>query len=402
MKKTNFLYASVIMMACAFGIQSCTVEDNPAPQPVQEPEPVIVEETFIYDFEAAFNAGENPTNFNGNQNNGQGFYGWEKADKTDSKRNDYKGYEWAEGSVLPEVCHVWRRSDRINGNIKNGGLFCPNDREFAIDGLLEGALVQITYDPGVKEEKEDEVINLYDAAFYNCEGTFGKDAKKEKTADCTKAELGTAVGAGGLVYGDGSVNNYADLSGYSKMVVAVTAGTPRMLFNRDIDNGQCSGTESESHLIDNTNADCMTWASKYFKADTLENAVIITVDLALMVQEKGFAHLHAIKNNWGAPDLVIGSITLVSTKTVVTPLDNKLLWAIGDGSSTEGLGVRATAEIDGVEAVTGETEIASGASIKVKSVTPAENGTGYIVVKVKKGMIIKKIVITNFIEQKDE
>ena len=127
MKKTNFLYASVIMMACAFGIQSCTVEDNPAPQPVQEPEPVIVEETFIYDFEAAFNAGENPTNFNGNQNNGQGFYGWEKADKTDSKRNDYKGYEWAEGSVLPEVCHVWRRSDRINGNIKNGGLFCPNE-----------------------------------------------------------------------------------------------------------------------------------------------------------------------------------------------------------------------------------------------------------------------------------
>ena len=401
MKKTNFLYASAITMAFAFGMTSCEQsQDNPVPQP--DPEPVFIEETFIYDFEAAFNAGENPGNKNGSASNGQSFYGWEKDDKTDSKRQDYKGYEWAEGSVLPEVCHVWRRSDRINGNIKNGGLYCPSDKEMAIDGLLEGALVQITYDPGVKEEKEDTVTNLYDVPFYNCEGTFGIDAKKENTANCEKATLGTAVSAGGMVYGDPSVNNYADLSAYSKMVVAVLEGTPRMLFNRDVQEGQCSETESESHLIDNTNAGCMTWASKYFKADTLENAVIITVDLALMVQEKGYAHLHAIKNNWGAPDVVIGSITLVSTKTVVTPLDNKLLWAIGDGTSTEGLGVRATAEIDGVEAVAGQTEILSGASIKVKSVTPADNGTGYIVVKVKKGMIIKKIVITNYIEQKDE
>ena len=183
------------------------------------------------------------------------------------------------------------------------------------------------------------------------------------------------------------------------MVLAVTAGTPRMLFNRDVQEGQWSENEADSHLIDNTKGG---WSSKYFKADTLENAVIITVDLALMVQEKGYAHLHAIKNNWGAPDVVIGSITLVSTKTVVTPLDNKLLWAIGDGTSIEGLGVRATAEIDGVEAVPGQTEIASEANIRVKTITPADNGTGYIVVKVKKGMIIKKIVITNYIEQKDE
>ena len=34
MKKTNFLYASAIMMAMAFGMQSCSeIEDNPAPQP---------------------------------------------------------------------------------------------------------------------------------------------------------------------------------------------------------------------------------------------------------------------------------------------------------------------------------------------------------------------------------
>ena len=388
MKKTNFLYASVIMMACAFGIQSCTVEDNPAPQPVQEPEPVIVEETFIYDFEAAFNAGENPTNFNGNQNNGQGFYGWEKADKTDSKRNDYKGYEWAEGSVLPEVCHVWRRSDRINGNIKNGGLFCPNDREFAIDGLLEGALVQITYDA---PEKADQT-SLKDIPFGGWSAWVGGELTNPFDPTWNEGV------SDGLPYGDGNVNAYADLSEYAKLIVVATEGTPRMLFNRDADGGQCSENEAESHLIDNTNAGCMTWAAKYFSSKPGENEgeTIWTVDLAQMVKDKGYAHLHAIKGgNWA-------NCTVTSMKVEGYPYKEKLLWAIGDGSSTEGLGVRATAEIDGVEAVPGQTEIASEANIRVKTITPADNGTGYIVVKVKKGMIIKKIVITNFIEQKDE
>ena len=62
--------------------------------------------------------------------------------------------------------------------------------------------------------------------------------------------------------------------------------------------------------------------------------------------------------------------------------------------SEEGGKVRATALIDGVEAVTGVTEIPSGAGILVKSVTPAVKGTGYIVFKVKKGMVISKVVIS--------
>jgi hypothetical protein len=141
----------------------------------------------------------------------------------------------------------------------------------------------------------------------------------------------------------------------------------------------------------------MTWAAKYFssEAGANEGETIWTVDLAQMVKDKGYAHLHAIKGGgaWGS------TCTITSMKVEGYPYTDKLLWAIGDGTSTEGLGVRATAEIDGVEAVAGQTEILSGASIKVKSVTPADNGTGYIVVKVKKGMTIKKVVITNFTEQ---
>ena len=228
MKKSLILCAA--MLACALSFQSCDKVDNPG-SPVTPAEPIF-EETFVYDFAEAAKAGENPANFNGNQNNGQGFNAYSVK-----IRNDYKGYTWAEGSVLPEECHVWRRSDRINGNIVEGGLKCPNDREMAIDGLEAGNYVQIFYDATAAADNSKEMIW----------------AVGEKDAD------GNAVGVG--------------------------EGTPV-----------------------------------------------------------------------------------------------------------------ATAFIDGQEAVSTETVIPSESKIIVTSVTPAVKGTGYIVFKIKKNMIISKIVIGNVIE----
>ena len=95
----------------------------------------------IYDFAAAAAAEENPENLNF----GSAFYGWENEGKTYSKRQDYKGYTNYTGTNLPAECHVFRRSDRINGNIGNGGLKCPNQREMAINGLTAGQKVVIEY-----------------------------------------------------------------------------------------------------------------------------------------------------------------------------------------------------------------------------------------------------------------
>ena len=179
----------------------------------------------VYDFEAAANAGENPDNKNGSEINGQKFYAWENETYTDRERKDYKGYIYAEGSKLPEVCHVWLRSDRINGNLAgNGGLKCPSNREMAVDGLTEGLTVTIIYD----------------------------------ATDAT---------------------------------------------------------------------------------------------------------------------------------------DKEIVWAIGDGSSQSLGEPRAKAIINGAEAVAGTTTIKSGDVITVTKVTPAANGSGYIVFKVKKDMVIKKIII---------
>ena len=92
----------------------------------------------------------------------------------------------------------------------------------------------------------------------------------------------------GQPYGDASVNAFADLSSYSKLAIVSTGGTPRFLLNRDADNGQWNETESESHLIDNTKGG---WSAKYFS----QEGNVYTVDLAQLVSDKGFAHLHAIK-----------------------------------------------------------------------------------------------------------
>lgn len=377
MKKSKIFYASAIMMACAFGMQSCTVEDNPSKS--IDPAKTV----YVYDFAAAFNFGENPANFNGNQNNGQGFYGWEKADKTDSRRNDYKGYTWAEGSVLPSICHVWRRGDRINGNIKNGGLYCPNDKEMAIDGLQAGSTVQIFYDA---PEKVDQ-ISLKDVPFGDWSAWVGGELTNPFDPEWHEGE------SNGLPYGDGRVISYADLSAYAKLIVVTTEGSPRFLFNRDVDEGQWSDNEAESHLIDNTKGG---WAAKYFTSEAQEDgSTVWTVDLALMVKEKGYAHLHSIKGaNWA-------NCTATSMKVEGFPYQEKMIWAIGDGTSSDGPGVdRATVEFDGIDeiVVTGQTAIPSGAKILVKSVTPAVKGTGYIVFKVKKGMVITKVIIDDAID----
>lgn len=370
MKKTNFFYAAAIALVSAFGMQSCSVEDNPSEsiEPVKGP--------YVYDFAAAFDAEENPGNLNGSAANGQAFFGWEKADKTDSKRQDYKGYEWAEGSVLPQICHIWRRSDRINGNIKEGGLYCPSDKEMAIDGLQSGSTVQIFYNA---PEKVVET-SLKDVPFGTWSAWVDGELTTPSNPDWHEGE------SNGLPYGDGSVIRYADLSGFSKLIVHVTEGTPRFLFNRDVDEGQWAENEAESHLIDNTKGG---WSAKYFSSETQEDgSTIWTVDLALMVKEKGHAHLHCIKGgNWQ-------NCTATSMKLEGFPTADNMIWAIGDGTSGNDGVVRTTALIDGVEAVTGETEIPSGAKMVVKSVTPAEKGTGYIVFKVKKNMVITKVIIT--------
>ena len=187
----------------------------------------FVDTRIVYDFAAAAAAGENPTNKNGSAANGQMFYGWESADKTYSGRQDYKGYEWAEGSVLPEVCHVWRRSDRINGNMTAAdaevkGLKCPNQREMAIDGLTAGKKVVIEY------EGEGQILYATGVDYANPTATPNTVAI---VGDGTKAAIsGTTTIASGtpihIVSTDGGYFVFRVLKGMVITKITISDETP--------------------------------------------------------------------------------------------------------------------------------------------------------------------------------
>ncbi|MBP5712459.1 MAG: hypothetical protein J6W77_05600, partial [Prevotella sp.] len=151
---------------------------------------------------------------------------------------------------------------------------------------------------GAMNANADERVPLTTDMFFSWDG-WGADAQKIGPADCTYV-LNESTGQ---PYGDSQVINYADLSLYSKLIVTCVEGTPRFLFNRDVDEGQWNENEAESHLIDNTRNG---WSAKYFSQD----GETYTVDLKQMVKDKGFAHLHSIKGaNWA--NVTVTSMELV-------------------------------------------------------------------------------------------
>ena len=138
-----------------------------------------------------------------------------------------------------------------------------------------------------------EEKSLQDVPFWQHEaGLWGLNAPKNTQA----TPLWVVGESTGQPYGDSSVNNWADLSGYDKLVITYTEGTPRVMMNRDQDEGQYNANEAESHLIEYPKC-ASSWAGKYFVVSNgeEEGVKILTVDLKAIVNDKGFAQLNAIK-----------------------------------------------------------------------------------------------------------
>ena len=108
--------------------------------------------------------------------------------------------------------------------------------------------------------------------------------------------------ATGLPYGDGSIVNYIDLTAYKTLEVTVSDGEPRFLLNRDVDEGQ-----APDHLIAIPN-DVYQTAEYEAVVVNGDGTKTYTIDLTKIVEDWGFAHLHAIKGaNWG-------NVTVISMK----------------------------------------------------------------------------------------
>ena len=133
------------------------------------------------------------------------------------------------------------------------------------------------------------------------------DAVEKGAANCA-FEVGTSCD---LPYGNGSVieTQFADLAAYDKLVITVTEGTPRPLFNRDEKEGQ-----APDHLIDLPNNADQT--AKYVtSADG-----VFTYDLAKIREDYGYVHLHAIKGAaW--QKITVTSMKLIPAKSVSTSIN---------------------------------------------------------------------------------
>lgn len=153
---------------------------------------------------------------------------------------------------------------------------------------------QITAINLIKEEVEEEVLpehysKLTDIMFKAWDDPVNPTTSKG--AGCAYVLKEST----GLPYGDANVYylNYADLTGYDKLEVTVSEGTPRFCFNRLVDQGATSENEVESKLIDIPNT---KWATERYQ--TVEGNVY-TINLQLMTEEKGYARLNCIKGaNW--------------------------------------------------------------------------------------------------------
>ena len=134
------------------------------------------------------------------------------------------------------------------------------------------------------------------------------------------AEMGTAGCAydvfksTGMPYGDGSVGwlNYADLSGYDKLIVVATAGKPRFCMNRLEAGGQQAETQAASKMLDINPNNAYTWSTE--KYQTVESGVYI-VDLKEIVKDYGFAYLHSIKGA-NFSDVTVSDMLLYKDPTV--------------------------------------------------------------------------------------
>jgi len=159
----------------------------------------------------------------------------------------------------------------------------------------------------------------------------------------------------GLPYGDGSVNNYIDLSDYKSLVLVVSEGEPRFMLNRDVAEGQ-----APEHLIAIPNDPDQTAAYETV-VDNGDGTKTYTVDLAKIVEEKGYAHLHAIKGaNWA--NVTVNSMKL--TKDV--------------GGAAVGVAkVKITFELEGgtvEEGVKTAVQVEKGKAVDLTSLTPTRPG----------------------------
>jgi len=157
-------------------------------------------------------------------------------------------------------------------------------------------------------EMQDLTTEMYHR-WTTCDAT----AEMTETAPWCDYVIGTSTG---MPYGNGNVDEFefANLAEYNILVAVATEGEPRFLLNRDEANGQ-----APDHLIAIPN-DAGQTAAYETVTENEDGSKTYTVNIAKIVEDKGYAHLHCIKGaNWAnvtLTSLQVGKVAAVSLNNI--------------------------------------------------------------------------------------
>ncbi len=145
-------------------------------------------------------------------------------------------------------------------------------------------------------------ISLADDGIYKRWNGVGKWVGEDTSnpPSCEK-HFGESRTDGAVIYGNVDVDRfqYADLSNYSKLVLAYTGAVPRVLFNRQ------TGDSSNNGMIEVSGAG--TYA-------TIEDGLMVIDLTKLGIGTDNFAHLNGIKAQWGQTSTVYSARMYTETE----------------------------------------------------------------------------------------
>ena len=198
-----------------------------------------------------------------------------------------------DGDFGPYTIKVVVADSTLKYGIKN----VAEGANWFVVNLLSVKLVELekTDEPGDEPGDAEEI--LLTSEMFHKWTTAGADAEIVDETVYPENNIGTELGAGGMLYGTSTVDylHYADLSGYSKIIIEGTPGVQlRILMNR---------VEHEGALIEVN--------------PTIGEDGTAVVDLSAYE----FVHLNAIKYGWGSAAGTITKIVLVKKETTDEPGD---------------------------------------------------------------------------------
>lgn len=149
--------------------------------------------------------------------------------------------------------------------------------------------ISLAYDATAEQEEEELGEGYVDmeASMFKAYASIEKGAEVTNENPGCEFNIGAEVAAGGTIYGNGSVAalTYADLTGYDQLILTISSGTPRLLFNRTTD------TSTDYKEINSTNDELVT---------VDENGKwIIDLTGIKTATNKEYVHLNVIKATWG-------------------------------------------------------------------------------------------------------